>query len=156
MLSSTSGAAWTRIVIIQLVIIAALAAFLTLYLPGMTKRKAAAQASDRERRIQLFAKNMLVQDPSRQVSATGADGEILSHPQKLLQRESVDEVQQALGAPTAENADVNSGQHLIWTGTRHQLQAAFNKGLLYNVMYSDMASGHGVSVFESSLYWQAY
>jgi hypothetical protein len=142
--------------LIQLVVLAALGVFLVFYMPGMTKRKAAAQAVGRERRIQGFVHTMLVEDPSREISATGADDETLSHPEKLLEGEPVDQVQQALGAPTVENADVNGGQHLTWTGTQHQLEAAFNKGVLYNVMYSNMKTGHGVSVYQSSAYFQAY
>ena len=156
MVSSNSGASWSRIILIQLIIVAGLGLYLLFYLPGAAKRRAAAQAAGRERRIQTFARTMLVPDPAREISASGPDDESLSHPEKLLQAEPVDQVQQALGAPTSENADVNGGQHLTWTGTRHQLQAAFNKGVLYNVTYSNIATGHGVSVYESSGYFQAF
>ena len=156
MVSSGSGTPWTRILVIQSIIIAVVAAILAFYLPGRARREARAEAADRELRIQSFAHTMLVEDPIRQVSATGPDGETLSHAQKLLRQESVDEVQQTLGAPTAERADINGGQHLTWTGTRHQLEAAFDKGVLYNVMYRDVRTGHGVTVFESAAYFGSY
>jgi hypothetical protein len=151
-----SGAAWRRIILIQLAILAAAGVLLVIYLPRMAKRHAAEQAAERESRIVAFASSMLVADPSRRISASGPDEEELSHPEKLLEDDSVDHVQQVLGAPTSENADVNGGQHLTWAGTHHQLQAAFNKGVLYNVTYTNLATGHGVSVYSSSGYFQAF
>jgi hypothetical protein len=153
---SNSGAAWTKAIIVQLAIVAVILVVYKAYLPRMERDRAASLAEDRERRIEAFARSMIVEDPNRQVDAVGADGERLTHPQKLLQESSVDEVEQALGAPSAEFSDFRQGQHLVWKGTRHQIEAAFNKGVLYNLRFENLQATHGVSVYESSAYWQAF
>lgn len=153
---SNSGAAWTKAIIVQLAIVAAVFVWYKAYLPRMERRQAASLAADREREIEAFARLMIVDDPNRQVDAVGVDGDKLVHPQKLLQESSLDEVQQALGAPTADFSDFRQGQHLAWRGTRHQLESAFNKGMLYNLRFENLQTGHGVSVYESSAYWQAF
>lgn len=151
--SRGSGAAWTRIVLIQLAIIAALAAVLKFYLPGMEKRREAAVVREREDRIQAFARTMIVEDPTRDIPSGPNAGK---HPQKLLRQDSIDEVQSALGAPTSESRDFRGGDHLTWTGTDHQLEAAFDRGILYYVRYEDLHTGHGVMVYESAGQWQTY
>lgn len=153
---SNSGTAWTKAIIVQLAIVAAVLAWYRAYLPRMERGQVASLAADREREIEAFARLMIVDDPNRQVDARGVDGEKLVHPQKLLQESSLDEVQEALGAPTAEFSDFRQGQHLAWKGARHQLEAAFNKGVLYNLRFENLQTGHGVSVYESSAYWQAF
>jgi len=119
----------------------------------MEKRRAAAEVADREARIQAFARTMIVDDTTREVPSGENAGK---HPQKLLRQDSVDEVQTALGAPTSESRDFRGGQHLTWTGTDHRIEAAFDKGVLYNLMYEDVHTGHGVTVYESGAYWQTY
>jgi hypothetical protein len=151
--SSDSGATWKTIILAQLLIIAGVAAFYKFYLPGMEKRRAAAEVADREARIQAFARTMIVDDTTREVPSGENAGK---HPQKLLRQDSVDEVQTALGAPTSESRDFRGGQHLTWTGTDHRIEAAFDKGVLYSLMYEDVHTGHGVTVYESGAYWQTY
>lgn len=151
--STDSGATWTRAILIQLAIIVALAAVLKFYLPGMEKRRQAAAVREREARIQAFARTMIVDDPTRDIPSGPNAGK---HPQKLLRPDSVDEVQTALGAPTSESRDFRGGDHLTWTGTDHRIEAAFDRGILYNLMYEDIHTGHGVTVYESSAYWQTY
>lgn len=153
---SDLGSAWTKAIIVQLMIVTAILALYRAYLPRMEREQAASLAKDREQRIEAFARRMIVEDPSRQVKTVGVDGEKLAHPQKLLQESSLGEVQQALGAPTAEFSDFRQGQHLAWKGTRHELEAAFNKGSLYNLRLENLQSGRGVSVYESSVYWQTF
>ncbi|HEV2426481.1 MAG TPA: hypothetical protein VGZ29_16770 [Terriglobia bacterium] len=148
-----SGGAWKRAILIQLAIVAALAAVLKFYLPGMEKRREAAVVRERENRIQSFARTMIVEDPTRDIPSGPNAGE---HPQKLLRQDSIDEVQSALGAPTSESRDFRGGGHLTWTGTDHQIEAAFDRGILYNLMYEDIHTGHGVSVYESGAYWQRF
>lgn len=148
-----SGATWTRAILIQVGIIAALAVVLKLYLPGMEKRREAARVKERETRIEAFAHTMIVDDPTRDIPSGPNAGK---HPQKLLRQDSVDEVQSALGAPTTDSRDFRGGQHLTWIGTDHRIEAAFDRGILYNLMYQDMRTGHGVTVYESAAYWQAY
>jgi hypothetical protein len=153
---SDFGSALTKAIIVQLAIVASILALYKAYLPRMEREEAASLAKDREQRIEAFARLMIVEDPSRQVEAIGVDGEKLSHPQKLLQESSLGEVEQALGAPTAEFSDFRQGQHLAWKGTRHELEAAFNRGSLYNLRFGNLQSGHGVSVYESSVYWKTF
>ena len=153
---SNSGAAWTKAVIVQLAIVAAILALYKIYLPRMERGRAASLAEDLERRIETFARSMIVEDPNRQVDAVGADGERLTHPQKLLQESSVDEVEEALGAPSAEFSDFRQGQHLVWKGIHHPIEASFNKRVLYNLRFENLQATHGVSVYESSAYWQAF
>ena len=156
MVLSDSGAAWGKVIVVQLALVAALFALYKAYLPREEREQAASQVAERERRIQAFARTMIVEDPMRPAAGVGADGEQLSHAQKLLQEDSVDEVKQALGPSQSEYPDFRGGQHLAWTGTSHKLEASFNKGALYNLRYTDLRTGHGVTVFESSLYWQSY
>ena len=145
-----------RIVVAQFGILVALLVLYKVYFPALQRHNIAKQNGDREQRIQQFARTMIVEDDRRGASGTGANGESLSHPQKLLQEESLDEVQQALGAPQSEFSDAAGGQHLVWTGTDHKLEAGFNKGVLYSLTYSNMRTGRGVTVFESSQYWQSF
>jgi len=151
--STDSGAAWTRAILIQLAILAALAAVLKFYLPGIEKRREAAAVRDREARIQAFARTMIVDDSTRDMPSGQNAGK---HPQKLLRKDSVDEVQSALGAPTSESRDFRGGDHLTWVGTDHRLEAAFDRGILYNLMYEDIHSGHGVTVYQSTAEWQEF
>ncbi len=153
MSSRDSGAIWTRALLIQLTIILALAAVLKFYMPGMEKRREAAVVRDREARIQAFARTMIVTDTTRKIPSGPNAGQ---HPQKLLHQDSLDEVQRALGAPTTESRDIRGGDHLTWAGTDHRMEAAFDRGVLYNLMYEDIRTGHGVTVYESAAEWQTY
>jgi hypothetical protein len=150
---NASGATWMRAIVIQAAIIVVLAAVLKFYVPGMEKRREAALIRERETRIQAFARTMIIDDPSRDIPSGPNAGR---HPQKLLRQDTVDEVQSALGAPTSESRDFRGGDHLTWTGTDHRLEAAFDKGVLYNLMYEDIHTGHGVTAYESGAYWQTY
>jgi hypothetical protein len=152
-ISIGSGSTWKRVILIQLAILAALAAVLKFYLPGMEKRREAAAVREREDRIQAFARTMIVDDPTRDIPSGPNAGK---HPQKLLRQDSIDEVQRALGAPTSESRDFRGGDHLTWTGTDHRIEAAFDRGILYNLMYEDVHTGHGVTVYESAAYWQTF
>ena len=153
---SNQRSAWSRIILVQLGIVAALLMLYKVYMPRMQRHNLAKDVEAREQRIQKFTRTMIVEDSGRDASGTSVDGQSISHPQKLLQEESVDEVQQALGAPGTEFSDAGGGQHLTWTGTDHKLEAAFNKGVLYNLTYTNIRTGRGVTVFESSQYWQSF
>lgn len=148
--------AWKRIVIIQIGIVAGLLVLYEVFLPRVRRHDAAKDAAAREQRIQNFARTMIVEDSSRKASGFGVDGGSLSHPQKLLEQDSLNEVQLTLGAPGAEFSDSGGGQHLVWTGTEHKLEAAFNKGVLYSLTYSNLKTGHTARVFESGEYWQSF
>src|SRR5579871_2104142 len=109
------GSSWGRAIAVQLGIVVALLVLYKVYLPRMQRHNLEKDTSAREQRIQKFARAMIVEDPGRDASGTGVDGQSLDHPQKLLQEDSVDEVQQALGAPGSEFSDAGGGQHLVWT-----------------------------------------
>lgn len=153
---SGRGAAWTKAIVVQLVIVAGLLLWAKVYVPRMDRARAAAETAERERKIEAFAQFMIVEDATREVQVAGENGATSRHPQQLRRTASLDEVQQALGAPTAEFPDFRGGQHLTWRGSSHQLEAAFDKGRLYSLRFEDLHTGHGVMVYESSLYWQQW
>ncbi len=153
MIYTDSGGISKRVIVIQLVIIAGLAAFLKLYLPRMEKARATADLDRRESRIENFFKEMVVEDSGRMVEAPGG-GE--THPQRLRSTPSVREVEQALGGPDTSTTDFAGGLHLTWIGTRQTLEASFNHGRLYCLTLKNRRTGHGVNVFESSANWQPF
>lgn len=95
---SDRGSSWPKIILVQLGIVAALLVLYKVYLPRMQRHNLARDTEAREQRIQKFTRTMIVEDTGRDASGTGVDGQSVDHPQKLLQEDSVDEVQQALGA----------------------------------------------------------
>jgi len=152
-LSSSGSAAW-RVFLIQLAIFAALLMGLKLYLPHRERVRAAEQVAERERRIDAFFQNGVEEDPRREVEVNG--GFTKRHPQRLRATPQVAEVEATLGAPDTSTADFRGGQHLTWIGTAHQLQASFNAGRLYCLVYEDRSTGEGVMVFESAMEWHPY
>ena len=153
---SDSGKISTRVIVIQVVILivaAGLFAYVKIYLPRMEKAQAAAQIASRESRIKGFFYEMVAEDSSRTVEAPGV-GE--THPQSLRGTPSVDEVQQALGAPDTSTTDFAGGLHLTWIGTQHTLEASFNRGQLYCLSLKNRSTGHGANVYESSANWQPF
>ncbi len=153
---SDSGKISTRTIVIQLVILviaAGLFAYVKIYVPRMEKAQAAAQTAERESRIQDFFSTMVAEDSSRTVEAPGVGA---THPQSLRSTPSVDEVQQAIGAPDTSTTDFAGGLHLTWTGTGHTLEASFSHGQLYCLSLKDSKTGHGANVYESSANWQPF
>lgn len=153
---SDSGSVWVKALAVQLVIVGGALVFYKTYLPRMEKERLAAAAEEREQRIQAFVKSTIEEDPGREVSGTGPDGETLLHAQKLRRTPSLGEVQQALGAPGSEFTDFRQGQHLIWTGTTHSLEVVFNEGTLSIVRFENLRTGHGVVVYASGAYWRSF
>ena len=145
-----------KVLAVQLAIVGGVVVFYKTYLPRMERARLAAAAGQREQGIQAFVKGTIEEDPDRGVTATGPDGETLLHAQKLKRPLSLDEVQRALGAPGSEFSDFRQGQHLIWTGTSHRLEAVFDRGALSIVRYENLRSGHGVVVYASGAYWQSF
>jgi hypothetical protein len=131
-----------RVIVIQLVIIAGLIAFLKIYLPHREKANAAARLDERESRIEKFFKSMVVED-----SRAGTSG---ANAQSLRNTPSMQDVEQALGAPDTSSTDFAGGLHLTWIGARHSLEAGFDRGRLYFLTLTNRSTGHGVTVFESS------
>lgn len=156
MTASDSGSVWLKALVVQLVIVAGVIVFYKAYLPRMDKERLAQAAEAREQKIQAFVKTTIVEDPARERAGTGTDGEALLHAEKLAKTPSLDEVQQALGAPVKEFTDFRQGQHLIWTGTTHQLEAVFDQGTLSILRFENLRTRHGVLVYASSAYWQSF
>jgi len=153
---SDSGAVWVKALVVQLVIVAGVVVFYKAYLPRMDQERSAREAEAREQRIRVFVKITIMEDPGREAASTGADGERLLHAEKLARAPSLDEVQQALGAPIKEFTDFRQGQHLIWIGTTHQLEAVFNQGTLAILVFENLRTGRGVMVYASSAYSQSF
>ncbi len=149
-----SGAVPIRAIAIQLALLAGLVAFYMLYLPHREKGLAAAAAAEREQRIQKLLPSLVVEDPTREVAAS--DGAGRTHPQKLASTPTVDEVEQALGAPDERSTDFRGGLHLVWLGTEHELEASFDHGRLYCLRVEDRRTCHGALIFESSWGWHPF
>lgn len=145
----------TRIILIQLGIVAGLLAWYKVYVPRMERERAAAEAEARAQRIAAFVPAMVVEDASREVEAPGTGGE-KRHPEKLRRTPSVEEVEQALGAPDERVTDFRGGLHLTWRSERLKLEASFNQDRLYCLRTEDRRTGHGALVFESSWSWQPF
>ena len=130
---SDSGSMPKRVFLIQLAIVAGLIVFLKFYLPRKEKSDAAARLKERDARIESFFQTMAVE---------GSDGK------SLRGAPSVEEVDQALGAPDTSTTDYAGGLHLTWRGARQSLECGFDHGSLYTLMLTDRSTGHGVMVFK--------
>lgn len=155
--SSNSGAVRTKVIIAQLVIFGGLIAWFKIYLPHLEKERKATEALERDRRIESFFRWAVVEDRSQTVDLPeeiGGDKRV--HPQKLRKYPSLQETEQALGAPGGRTIDVGGGLHVTWSGNSHSLEASFDKGRLYCLKFEDRRTGHGSSVFESSSSWHPF
>ncbi|HLY60141.1 MAG TPA: hypothetical protein VKV95_05200 [Terriglobia bacterium] len=143
-----------RAVAIQLGIAGVLAAWFLVGMPRLKNEWAAEETAKKEGRIQNFIQSLVADDPARNLPAGSAEG--YSHPQRLLNTPSEEEVKQTLGPADGFSGDFRGGVHLIWTGSNHKLEASFNNGRLYCLRVEDVHTGHGALVFESSLNWQVF
>jgi len=153
---SDHGVVSKRLMAIQFAILASLAAFYFLYLPYRSKSRAAAEAQERELKIEALFESLVVEDTRGEVELPGTGGQVRVHPQRLSRTSAVDEVVQALGLPDRRTTDFESGLHMTWTGTAHSLEASFDHGLLYCLRREDLRTGHGAFVFESSDAWHPF
>ena len=153
---SQRGAVHKKLIAIQFAILAGLAAFYFLYLPYRLKSQAAAEAQERELRIEALFRSLVVEDARGEVELPGTAGKVRVHPQRLNRLLAVDEVVRALGLPDRRMTDFRTGLHMTWTGTAHSLQASFDRGRLYCLRREDLRTRHGALVFESSASWQPF
>ncbi|HET9178661.1 MAG TPA: hypothetical protein VFQ24_09940 [Terriglobia bacterium] len=154
--SSETGKIPTRVIVVQLVLLAvvtAMIAFVKVYEPRAEKAQAAARIAERDTRIQDFFNSMVAEDYGRTVEAPGVG---TTHPQSLRSTPAVANVQQTLGAADTSTTDFADGLHLTWIGTDHTLEASFNRGQLYCLSLKDNSTGHGQSVYVSSANWQPF
>jgi hypothetical protein len=156
MKASDRGAVPKRLIAVQFAIVAILAAFYFLYLPYRAKSRAAAEAQEREPKIEALYQSLVVEDPHGEVELTGSGGKVRVHPQRLSRVPAVDEVVRALGLPDRRTTDFRGGLHMTWTGSAHSLEASFDRGLLYCLRREDLRTGHGALVFESSVAWHPF
>jgi hypothetical protein len=143
------GSLRTRTIIIQVAIFAAVILWLALGLPSVRKERAAAELARREQKIESFVQSAVVEAGGEEIAMPTAEGVRRVRPQRLRLTPAVGDVQQALGAPDRSMTDSQGGQHLTWLGTRHQLEASFDKGRLYAVTLTNLQTGHGITVYES-------
>ena len=130
---SDAGGIPKRVIVIQLVIITGLVIFAKVYLPRMEKQKAAAQLEARETRIEDFFKSIVAENSGAEAST-----------ESLRSTPSVEEVEQAVGAPDTSTTDFAGGLHLTWIGTRHSLEGSFNHGRLYFLTLTNRRTGQSV------------
>ena len=153
---SDRGAVPKRLIAIQLALLAGLAAFYFLYLPYRGKSQAAAEAQERELRIEALFESLVVEEAGGEVELPGTGGKAHVHPQRLSSMPAVDEFIQELGLPGRRTTDFRGGLHMTWTGTAHSLEASFDRGRLYCLRREDLRTRHGALVFESSVAWQPF
>jgi hypothetical protein len=152
---SDSGRIPTRLIVVQLVILAFIAgifAFVKIYSPRMEKAREAERLATRDSRLQDYFNSMVAEDYGHMVET----GSGRRHPQTLKSTPPVQDVEQTLGAPDKSTTDFAGGLHLTWTGTGHTLEGSFTKGKLYCLSLRDDSTGHGASVYESSANFQAF
>jgi hypothetical protein len=150
------GSVRTRVILVQVAILAGVVAWYRIFLPEIQKEHAAAEATRREQKIEALVQSMVIAAAGRESDGLAAPGQMPARPQRLRITPPVDEVERALGAPDTSMTDFRGGQHLTWVGTRHSLELSLDKGRLYALTLTDLQSGHGTQVFESALQWRAF
>lgn len=144
----------TKVILIQVAIIAGLVVYFKVALPRMEKARVAARIAEREQAIGTFLQSVTTEVGSEETAAGG--GTKARRARHLRVTREVDEVQRQLGVPDQSMTDFAGGQHLTWFGKERKLMASFNKGRLYALTVSDLAGEHGERVFESSAQWQRF
>ena len=156
MFTADTGRAPWRVIIIQVLLLSGLAVFFKIYLPYRARDAEAEAAAAREQRINALFENAVEKDTTREISVP-LGGEIVKrHPQKLRLVLSPREVEDSLGLPAKITMDFRGGQHLMWLGTAHKLEASFNAGRLYCLTLEDLTTGRGVMVYASPTSWHPY
>ncbi|MBI4164220.1 MAG: hypothetical protein HY508_00625 [Acidobacteria bacterium] len=144
----------TKVILIQMAIVAGLIVYFKVALPNMEKARLAARVAGREKAIGSFFQSVTVEVGSEEAAPGG--GATAGRARRLRVLPDVNEVQRQLGAPDQSMTDFAGALHLTWIGQERKLLASFNKGRLYALTISDLAGEHGVRVFESSAQWQRF
>ena len=153
--SDFGGASW-RLIVIQVLVLSGLLIFFKFYLPHRERNLAGTAVATREQKINSFFQDSVVEDSAREFSVPLDGAMVKRHPQKLRTTYSPDEVESTLGIPDTSMIDFRGGQHLTWIGTSHKLEAAFTAGRLYCLTMEDLATHHGVQVYDSDDLWRPY
>jgi hypothetical protein len=156
MANADRGAVPYRFIVVQLVLVLALVGLYKVYLPHRQKAEAADAAVERDARITKFFQNAVKEDRDRTVEVPAEAGGGQAHPQSLREDLSVGDVEKALGAPDSQSIDFAGGEHLIWKGASHKLEASFNKGRLYCLVITDLSTGHGSLIFVAPEQWRPF
>ncbi len=154
--SSPFGRAPWRVIVVQVVILLGLAAFFKFYLPYRSRQLAGQEVATREQKIDAFFRDSVEEDATQEIPVPLDGAVVRRHPQKLRVTFSPQEVESTLGVPTSVTTDFRGGQHLIWIGTTHKLEASFDAGRLYCLSLEDRTTGHGVLVYASYPLWHPY
>ena len=150
----SSKRARNHAILIQVVFIAAVIVMYWFGVPAIRKGRARAAAEDREQALTAFFQSVTIEVGGSGNQAAGeAQGGVAK---RLRETPEVEEVEQQLGAPGQTMVGYGGAQHLTWMGTRHKLQASFNKGQLYALTLTDLKTGHGEQVYKTSAYWRAF
>ncbi len=144
-----------RAILIQVAIVVGLIIFYKLALPKIQQAREASAAAQREEKIMGFVHSLAV-EVGGTANPSDSGGETDGIPERLRATPQVGDVEQELGAPQQYMNDFMGGQHLTWIGTRHKLVASFTKGQLYALTLTNLKTGHGMQVFESSAQWRAF
>jgi hypothetical protein len=150
------GSVRTRTIVIQVAVVAAVIVWLKIALPKIQKDRAAAELARREQRIEAFVQSTIVEGGGEEIEVSTLEGVKHVHPKVLRITPAVPDVQASLGAPDESMIDFRGGQHLVWHGNKHKLEAAFDKGRLYAVTLTDLMTGHGMTVYESRLQYHPF
>lgn len=144
-----------RAILIQGAIIVALIIFYKLALPKIQQAREAGAAAQREEKMMGFVHSVAV-EVGGPANSSQSGSETDGIPQRLRVTPQVGDIEQELGAPQNYMNDFMGGEHLTWTGTRHKLVLSFTKGQLYALTLTNLKTGHGMQVFESSAQWRAF
>jgi hypothetical protein len=150
------GSVRTRTIVIQVAVVAGVILWLKFALPKIQKDRAAAELARRERNIEAFVQSTVVEGGGEEVEVSTLEGVKRVRPQVLRITPAVADAEEALGAPDESMTDFRGGQHLIWYGNKHKLEAAFDKGRLYAVTLTNLQTGHGMTVYESRIQYHPF
>jgi hypothetical protein len=156
MMVSNFGRAPWRFIVIQFLVLTGLLAFIKFYLPHHARELAARDAATRELKINSFFQDSVVENSTREVSVPFDGAIVKRHPKRLRITFSAQDAESVLGVPNTNTTDFRGGQHLTWTGTSHKLEAAFDSGRLYCLIWRDLGTHHGELAYHSEDQWSLY
>ena len=154
--SAITGSTRWRVFLLQLLLVAGAIAVYKLYLPRRDRELARRAVANREQHIQEMFQAWVEEDMAREIPNPPAGTPVNQHPERLRTPLSPQQAEAALGTPDTTTTDFRGGQHLIWLGASHKLEASFNAGRLYCLSLEDRATGHGALVYESFALFHPY
>jgi len=156
MRTSSRGSVRWRVFVIQILAVAGLFVSLELFLSHRARSLAERTAASREQKINVMFHDSVADEPTHEIFVPLNGVVVKRHPQRLRAVFSPGQAESTLGVPDSATVDFQGGQHLIWLGTVHKLEASFDAGHLYCLILEDRATHHGVMVYESIDSWHPY